>query len=100
MRQHIERTLRMVFKGVIRTYQILLSPILGNNCRFYPNCSAYAVEAINQHGAMGGAWLAAKRITRCHPLHPGGFDPVPLRDEPTKVQNKPITLSSGGVARR
>ena len=100
MRQHIERALRMVFKGVIRTYQILLSPVLGNNCRFHPNCSAYAVEAINQHGAMGGAGLAAKRLTRCHPWHPGGFDPVPLPDEPTKVQNKPITLSSGGVARR
>ena len=98
MWKHIEKTVRIVLKGVIRTYQILLSPVLGNNCRFHPNCSTYAIEAINQHGAMGGAWLAVKRITRCHPWHPGGFDPVPLPDEPTKVQNKPITLSSGGVA--
>ena len=98
MWQHIERASRVVLKGVIRTYQILVSPVLGNNCRFHPNCSTYAIEAINQHGAMGGAWLAVKRITRCHPWHPGGFDPVPLPDEPKKVQNKPITLSSGGVA--
>ena len=100
MWQHIERASRIVLKGIIRTYQILLSPVLGNNCRFHPNCSTYAIEAINQHGAMGGAWLAVKRITRCHPWHPGGFDPVPLPDEPTKVQNKPITLSSGGAARQ
>ena len=77
MWKHIEKTVRIVLKGVIRAYQLLLSPVLGNNCRFHPNCSTYAVEAINHHGAMGGAWLAAKRITRCHPWHPGGFDPVP-----------------------
>ena len=98
MWNHIEKTVRIVLKGVIRAYQLLLSPVLGNNCRFHPNCSTYAVEAINQNGAMGGAWLAAKRIARCHPWNPGGFDPVPMPDEPIKVHNEPITLSSGGTA--
>ena len=100
MWQRIEKALRIVLKGIIRTYQLLLSPVLGNNCRFHPNCSTYAIEAINQHGTMVGAWLAAKRIARCHPWHSGGIDPVPLPRGPIKVQNKPTTLSQGGAARR
>ena len=100
MWQRIERALRIVLKGIIRTYQLLLSPVLGNNCRFHPNCSTYAIEAINQHGTMVGAWLAAKRIARCHPWHPGGFDPVPVPHVSIKVQNKPTTLSPGGAAKR
>jgi putative membrane protein insertion efficiency factor len=62
---------------LIRGYQWLLSPLLGPRCRFHPSCSHYAVEAIDRHGAMRGGWLAARRITRCHPLNPGGYDPVP-----------------------
>ncbi|MBU1049754.1 membrane protein insertion efficiency factor YidD [Candidatus Bipolaricaulota bacterium] len=61
----------------IRVYQRVLSPLLPNRCRFYPTCSHYAVEAIEKHGAIRGLWLATKRILKCHPLHPGGFDPVP-----------------------
>ncbi len=61
----------------IRGYQYLLRPMLGQNCRFYPSCSDYAREAIERHGAMRGSWLAAKRVGRCHPWHPGGVDPVP-----------------------
>ncbi len=98
MWQQIEKTVGILLKIIISTYQLMLSPVLGNNCRFHPNCSTYAVEAINQYGAMKGAWLAAKRIARCHPWHPGGFDPMPSPDEPMNVQNKPITLSSGGAA--
>ena len=98
MWKHIEKTVRIVLKGVIRAYQLILSPVLGNNCRFHPNCSTYAIEAINQNGALGGVWLAAKRITRCHPWSPGGFDPVPSQKEAIKARNKPITLSSGGAA--
>lgn len=61
----------------IRVYQRVLSPLLPNRCRFYPTCSHYAVEAIEKHGPIRGLWLAIKRILKCHPLHPGGFDPVP-----------------------
>ena len=61
----------------IRVYQFLLSPWIGNNCRFYPTCSEYAKTAIETHGAVRGAWLAARRILRCHPWHRGGDDPVP-----------------------
>ena len=61
----------------IRVYQRVLSPLLPNRCRFYPTCSHYAVEAIEKHGVIKGLWLAIKRILKCHPLHPGGVDPVP-----------------------
>ncbi|MGB7603981.1 MAG: membrane protein insertion efficiency factor YidD [Lutisporaceae bacterium] len=62
---------------IIRLYQIFLSPLLGKNCRFVPTCSRYAILAIERYGAMTGTRLAVKRILRCHPFHPGGFDPVP-----------------------
>jgi uncharacterized protein len=61
----------------IRGYQVAISPMLPASCRYYPSCSAYAVEAIEKHGALRGTWLAMKRIARCHPFRPGGFDPVP-----------------------
>jgi putative membrane protein insertion efficiency factor len=61
----------------LRTYQYAIRPALGANCRFYPSCSEYAREAIERHGAARGSWLAARRIVRCHPYHPGGYDPVP-----------------------
>lgn len=62
---------------IIRGYQLLISPVLGPRCRFNPTCSYYAIEAIRVHGVMKGSWLAGKRILKCHPLHPGGEDPVP-----------------------
>jgi len=62
---------------LIRAYQIVVSPLLGPRCRFYPTCSEYAHEAIVKHGVMKGLFFAVKRILRCHPFHPGGFDPVP-----------------------
>jgi putative membrane protein insertion efficiency factor len=61
----------------IRVYQYTLRPLLGANCRFFPTCSDYAREAIEKHGALKGAGLAARRVLRCHPYHPGGYDPVP-----------------------
>jgi len=61
----------------IRIYQFFLSPFLGKNCRFYPSCSQYAVEALEKYGFFKGSLLALKRILRCHPFHPGGYDPVP-----------------------
>jgi uncharacterized protein len=63
--------------GVIRGYQVLLAPVMGGACRFTPRCSAYAIEAIERHGARRGMWLAMTRIARCHPWGGAGFDPVP-----------------------
>lgn len=63
--------------ALVRLYQRLLSPLLPPSCRFYPSCSAYAVEALQRHGAVRGSWLTARRLSRCHPFHEGGIDPVP-----------------------
>lgn len=68
---------RRLLAGLIRGYQIVLSPVLPPSCRFHPSCSQYALEAVTRHGALKGGWLAARRLARCHPFHPGGFDPVP-----------------------
>lgn len=62
---------------LVKLYQYAISPMLGRSCRFHPTCSEYAVEALQRHGAFKGLWLAVRRIGRCHPWHPGGFDPVP-----------------------
>ena len=67
---------RLLILGV-RAYQVGLGPLLPASCRYYPSCSAYAIEALDRHGAFRGAWLAARRILRCHPFNPGGHDPVP-----------------------
>lgn len=63
--------------SLIRAYRTILSPLFGPTCRFQPTCSRYAIEAIERFGPGHGSWLALKRILRCHPLHPGGYDPVP-----------------------
>jgi putative membrane protein insertion efficiency factor len=71
--------MRHVLKILIRAYQLALSPLIGPCCRFYPSCSQYGIEAIESHGSLRGTWLTLKRISRCHPWHEGGFDPVPGR---------------------
>jgi uncharacterized protein len=71
----MKRVLLLLISG----YRMLVSPLLGANCRFYPTCSSYAAEAIDTHGALRGAWLALRRISKCHPWHAGGVDPVPPR---------------------
>jgi putative membrane protein insertion efficiency factor len=63
--------------ALVKGYQRILSPLLGNNCRFNPTCSFYAIEAINRFGVLKGSWIAGKRILKCHPLNAGGDDPVP-----------------------
>ncbi|HZO20380.1 MAG TPA: membrane protein insertion efficiency factor YidD [Gemmatimonadaceae bacterium] len=68
---------RWLLVASVRGYQVVLSPLLPSSCRYFPSCSAYAIEALEKHGPWRGGWLAAKRIGRCHPFHPGGFDPVP-----------------------
>jgi putative membrane protein insertion efficiency factor len=66
---------------LIRFYQHFISPILGQHCRFYPTCSQYTLDAIREWGFFRGCWLGFKRILRCNPMNPGGFDPVPLRKD-------------------
>jgi putative membrane protein insertion efficiency factor len=71
--------MRHVAVFLIRLYQWTVSPLLGPRCRFYPSCSHYALEAVERFGALRGGWLALRRLLRCHPWQPGGFDPVPQR---------------------
>jgi hypothetical protein len=70
--------IRSLFLGLIRLYQYLISPLMAPACRFYPSCSAYTYESIKLHGPVRGIYLGSRRILRCHPFHPGGYDPVPL----------------------
>jgi len=74
--------MRRVLIGIIRAYQLVLSPLMGRQCRFEPTCSCYAIEAIKRHGSVRGGWMGMKRICRCHPFSPGGYDPVPDLDQP------------------
>jgi len=69
--------MRHVIAALIRVYQWTVSPLLGPSCRFHPSCSQYALEALLRFGTLRGSVLAVKRLARCHPWHPGGFDPVP-----------------------
>jgi putative membrane protein insertion efficiency factor len=71
--------MRLILRLLIRAYQLAIRPLLPPSCRFHPSCSQYALEAIGAHGALHGSWLALRRLTRCHPLHAGGLDPVPPR---------------------
>jgi putative membrane protein insertion efficiency factor len=69
--------MRALLIGLITLYRWFVSPLLGPSCRFHPTCSCYAQEAVQRHGAVRGSWLAVRRIGRCHPWNPGGYDPVP-----------------------
>ncbi len=71
------RLFQQLMLALIAIYRYTLSPFLGQRCRFYPSCSAYAAEALTKYGVLRGTWLAIKRVGRCHPFHPGGHDPVP-----------------------
>jgi putative membrane protein insertion efficiency factor len=69
--------MRAILVSLIKLYQYLLSPWVGNHCRFYPTCSEYAKTAIETYGVLRGSWFTVRRLLRCHPWHPGGADPVP-----------------------
>ncbi len=71
--------MKSVVLALLRTYRFLRPALGPPRCRFHPSCSHYALEAVERHGAVRGSWLATKRLAKCHPLHPGGFDPVPDR---------------------
>ncbi len=80
--------LRRVLVVPIRAYRRFVSPLLPHACRFYPSCSQYALEAVEKHGALRGGWLAARRLLKCQPFHPGGYDPVP-EPRPKKERHGP-----------
>ncbi len=75
--EKVTSSMRRAFIALIRLYQVALSPMLGNNCRFQPTCSQYSIQAIETHGVLVGSYLTIKRILRCQPLCKGGYDPVP-----------------------
>ncbi|MGD2143840.1 MAG: membrane protein insertion efficiency factor YidD [Anaerolineae bacterium] len=79
--------MKVILLGLIRLYQLTLSRVLPTTCRFYPSCSHYSYAAISHYGLWRGGWLAVKRLARCHPLNPGGFDPVPNLSAPTEFRN-------------
>ena len=74
--------MKFLLIGLIQIYRLLISPIFPPYCRFQPTCSQYALDAVERFGSIRGSWMAIKRILRCHPFHPGGYDPVPHRHDP------------------
>jgi putative membrane protein insertion efficiency factor len=82
---------KYVLMGMLKLYQWTISPMLGPVCRFYPSCSHYAYQAIATHGSLKGCYLTARRLLRCHPWNPGGFDPVPPRRKASAAGDVPGT---------
>lgn len=81
---------RALLLALVRAYRYLLSPWIGQHCRFHPSCSVYAIQALEQHGAARGSWLTLQRLSRCHPFHPGGEDPVPPAVHPAPHPHKVV----------
>jgi uncharacterized protein len=79
--------MKPILIGLIKGYRMLISPLFAPTCRFQPTCSQYAMEAIDRFGTVRGTWLAIRRITRCHPFHPGGYDPVPQKDPDNTIES-------------
>ena len=73
----LTKIIKQLFLKLIRLYQVMISPLLGSNCRYTPTCSQYAIESIDKHGILKGGWLSTKRILSCHPWGGSGYDPVP-----------------------
>jgi len=86
--------LKYIFIILIKFYKKFISPVLPSSCRFYPTCSSYSLEAIEKYGPLVGGWLAIKRISKCHPFHKGGFDPVP-ENLSSRIFSKNSELKNG-----
>ena len=92
--------MKYVLIWLLKGYRFAISPLYGQVCRFYPTCSAYALEAVTEHGALRGSWLAVRRVGRCHPWNPGGYDPVPRRrgehdhDDQHDLNDQPVSTST------
>ncbi len=80
-----------MIRALLRAYQLLVSPLLGPRCRFHPSCSQYALDALAAHGTVRGGALALRRLARCHPWHPGGYDPVPANFEAPELASRTPT---------
>lgn len=92
---------KLLAMGLIKVYRYSISPLMAGRCRFYPTCSAYALEALNSHGFLKGSKLTVTRLLRCHPWHPGGFDPVPEpSDRLTRTESDNHTHQQESVARK
>ncbi len=76
--------MKFLLIGFLKGYRLVISPLYGQVCRYHPTCSAYALEAITEHGSLKGTWLAVRRVLRCHPWALGGYDPVPAKSEMTR----------------
>lgn len=83
--------------GLVRAYQLLISPWLGRPCRHDPSCSAYAIEALRRFGVLQGGWLTAKRLARCHPWGTSGYDPVPAAPDPGSAAREPVRAATEPV---
>ena len=98
--------MKYVLIGLLKAYRLVISPLYGNVCRYYPSCSAYALRAVQVHGAVKGSWLAGRRLLRCHPWTPGGYDPVPgtpeFDEEMRETAARSVTMEpstgTGGAA--
>lgn len=90
--------LTLPFRLLIKGYQVFISPMLGQNCRFHPTCSCYAHQALERHGLVKGTWLSIKRIMKCNPMHPGGFDYVPGTSEDNVTHSNNVNNEASSLA--
>lgn len=81
--------MKYLFIWIVRGYQLMISPYFPPSCRYQPTCSSYAIEALNEYGALKGGWMAIKRISRCHPWADGGYDPIPKKNTDHKPTHLP-----------